>query len=165
MWDKKMMGIIDSTFHVCQSVTWDKYIAMGDKFNPNNLFAWDKVVLKFTGKKNMIVTVHRCLRKGLMGCWMRTYSFTWMMGGQLDLLRSCAGKPPEGGARRVPGWEYRMPPESSNLHHRRRGHILVPLPILKEVLMGWFLKRGGIRLGGYNSGAGGNGKVMEVGDV
>ena len=79
----------------------------------------------------MIVTGHWYLSKGLMCFWMRTYLFTWTMGGRLDLPRTCDGKPKECGDQRVPGWVYRMPPESSNLGHRIRGHGLVPLPILK----------------------------------
>ena len=89
------MVIIDSPCHAFQAMTWDKYPAMGDLFDPNNPFAWDKVVLNFPGKRNMIVTGHGCLSKGLMCCWIRTYSFTWMISGRLDLPRTCAGKPPE----------------------------------------------------------------------
>ena len=82
---------------------------------------------------NMIVIGRGCLSKGLMYFWLRKYSFMWMMGGRLELPRTCAGKPPEGGARRVPGWVYRTHPERSKLHHNLRCHGLVPLPILKEV--------------------------------
>ena len=35
-----MMGIADSPYHVCQAVTWAKYIAMGDRLDSNNPFAW-----------------------------------------------------------------------------------------------------------------------------
>ena len=72
----------------------------------------------------------------------------WTMGGQLGLPRNFAGDPIEGGVKLVPGWLFRMHPEISNLCHRRWGHGLVLLKILKEVCMVWCLKRDGIRLGG-----------------
>ena len=78
----------------------------------------------------MITIDHECLSKGLMDCWRRTYLFMWMVGGHLDLPRTCAGKHPEGGAQRAPGWIYRTPLEISNLHQRRRVHGLVPSPTL-----------------------------------
>ena len=70
------------------------------------------------------------------------------MGGRLDLPSTCTGKPPEGGAQRVPGWLFMTPTERSKIHNRRQDHGMLTLPTLKEVCMGWCLKRGGIRLGG-----------------
>ena len=43
------MGLIDSPYHSCQAVTWDKCIPIGDRLNRNNPFAWEKLVLKFLG--------------------------------------------------------------------------------------------------------------------
>ena len=34
-----MMGILDSPYHACHLVTWDKYIAVGDRIYYNNNFA------------------------------------------------------------------------------------------------------------------------------
>ena len=46
-----MLGITDSPHHACQAVTWAKCIAIGDQLEPNNLFAWKKVVLNLPGTK------------------------------------------------------------------------------------------------------------------
>ena len=43
------MGITGSPYHACQVVTWAKSIAMGDRINQNNPFAWEKVVLNLPG--------------------------------------------------------------------------------------------------------------------
>ena len=95
----------------------------------------------------MIVTGHGCLKKCVTGCWLRTYSFTWTMGGRLDLPRTFSGKPLEARAQHVTCWLYMTTPDRSNLHNRLRGHGLAPLPVLRERCMGWCIKRGGIRLG------------------
>ena len=49
MWELKMMGLTDSPYHACQAVTWAKCISTGDRLDPNNPFAWNKVVLKLPG--------------------------------------------------------------------------------------------------------------------
>ena len=81
----------------------------------------------------MIVNGHGCSSKGFMGCWPRNYLFTWTTGGLSGPPRNCGGKPLEGGVHSVPGWTFRTPQERSNLHHRRRSHGLLLLPIPGEV--------------------------------
>ena len=49
MWERKIMGLTDSPYHSCQAVTWANCIAIRDRLNSNNPFAWDKVVLKLLG--------------------------------------------------------------------------------------------------------------------
>ena len=39
------MGLIDSPYHACQVVTWDKSVALGYRQSLNNPFGWDKVVV------------------------------------------------------------------------------------------------------------------------
>ena len=51
MWDRDIMGLTDFPYHACQAVTWAKCIAMGDLLDPNNPFAWEKVVLNLPGTK------------------------------------------------------------------------------------------------------------------
>ena len=43
------MGLTDPPYHACQAVTWAKCIAMGDRLDSNNNFAWEKVVLNLSG--------------------------------------------------------------------------------------------------------------------
>ena len=52
-----MMGLTDSPYHVCQAVPWAKCIAIGDRLDSNNPFAWDKVVLNLPGTE--IYDFHR----------------------------------------------------------------------------------------------------------
>ena len=44
-----MMGITDLTYHECQEVRWDKCISVGYQIDWKNSFAWDNVVLIFSG--------------------------------------------------------------------------------------------------------------------
>ena len=44
-----MMGITGSPYNSCQAETWAKCIAMGYRFNSNNPFAQDNVVLNMPG--------------------------------------------------------------------------------------------------------------------
>ena len=46
-----MMGLTDSTYHACQTVKWDKSIAMGDRIDLNNPISWENVVLNSHGTK------------------------------------------------------------------------------------------------------------------
>ena len=39
-WDRKIMGLIYSTYYVCQVVTWAKSVALGDRKSLNNPFGW-----------------------------------------------------------------------------------------------------------------------------
>ena len=40
IWEQKMMELTNSPYHSCQAVTWAKSIAMGDRLDSNNPFAW-----------------------------------------------------------------------------------------------------------------------------
>ena len=101
------------------------------------------------GPRNMISGGHGYSSKGLMGCWLRTYLFTWTTGGLSGLQRHYVGKPLEVGVWHVPGWVFNTLPERSNLYHRLQGHGLVLLSISKDVCMVWSFSRYGIRHGGW----------------
>ena len=49
MWDWKIMGITDLPYHACQAVTGAKCIAMEDRLESNNPFAWENVVMELPG--------------------------------------------------------------------------------------------------------------------
>ena len=44
-----MMGRTCSPYNSCQAVMWAKYIAMGDRLDPNNPFGWYKVAMNLPG--------------------------------------------------------------------------------------------------------------------
>ena len=44
-----MMGLTDSPYHAYMAVSWARCIAMGDRLDSNNPFAWYKVVLNLPG--------------------------------------------------------------------------------------------------------------------
>ena len=63
-----MMGLTDSPYHACQSVTRDNCIAMGDQLDSNNNVTWEKGVLNCPGTKEYIIKGPMCSIKGLMSC-------------------------------------------------------------------------------------------------
>ena len=43
------MGFTDLSYHAYHAVAWPKCIDMGDRLEPNNPFAWDRMVLNLPG--------------------------------------------------------------------------------------------------------------------
>ena len=65
------MGLTYSPYHACQAVTWDKSIAMGNRLELKNNFAWEKLVFKFPETKE-----YDCQRP-----WVFKKRIDWMLAG------------------------------------------------------------------------------------
>ena len=48
-WDRKMMGLADSPYHVCQAVTRAKELALVNKQDKRNPFKWNRVMNNLPG--------------------------------------------------------------------------------------------------------------------
>ena len=58
----------------------------------------------------MIVNNHGCSSKGIMGCWLRNYSFTWMMSSLSGPPIYYVGNPLKGVCQSSPGLVFSTPP-------------------------------------------------------
>ena len=45
IWERNMMGLTDSPYHACQTVTWARKIALGNRRDPSKPLKWDRAVV------------------------------------------------------------------------------------------------------------------------